>query len=125
MMSAEFAEGWQRRTSVQSKGSMGFRTSEFSGVDPQTLRLYERRRLLTPTRTCGGTRRYSEADLNTLRRITALVDEGVSAVGVRLILSIEAENDCTRSVSLSSVGRGTPRCELHPRREQLGRIPRQ
>ncbi|MFE4500164.1 MerR family transcriptional regulator [Rhodococcus sp. NPDC056743] len=67
-------------------------TSELSGVGPQTLRLYERRGLLTPTRTGGGTRRYSESDLETLARITALIDDGVNLVGVRLILSLEAEN---------------------------------
>ena len=66
--------------------------SELSGVGPQTLRLYERRGLLTPTRTSGGTRRYSEADLDTLRRITALIDEGINLVGVRRILSLETEN---------------------------------
>jgi DNA-binding transcriptional MerR regulator len=66
--------------------------SELSGVGPQTLRLYERRGLLTPTRTSGGTRRYSDADLDTLRRINALIDDGVNLVGVRLILSLEAEN---------------------------------
>ncbi len=63
--------------------------SELSGVGPQTLRLYERRGLLTPTRTDGGTRRYSEADLDTLGRITALIDDGVNLVGIRLILSLE------------------------------------
>lgn len=67
-------------------------TSELSGVGPQTLRLYERRGLLTPSRTDGGTRRYSEADLETLRRISALIDDGVNLIGVRLILSLEAEN---------------------------------
>ena len=66
--------------------------SELSGVGPQTLRLYERRGLLTPTRTDGGTRRYSEADLDTLGRITALIYDGVNLVGIRLILSLEAEN---------------------------------
>lgn len=66
--------------------------SELSGVGPQTLRLYERRGLLTPTRTSGGTRRYSEADLDTLRRITTLIDEGVNMVGVHRILSLETEN---------------------------------
>lgn len=66
--------------------------SELSGVGPQTLRLYERRGLLTPTRTSGGTRRYSEADLDTLRRITTLIDEGINLVGVRRILSLETEN---------------------------------
>ncbi|WP_033236900.1 MerR family transcriptional regulator [Rhodococcus globerulus] len=66
--------------------------SELSGVGPQTLRLYERRGLLTPTRTSGGTRRYSEADLDTLLRITTLIDEGINLVGVRRILSLETEN---------------------------------
>ena len=41
-------------------------TSELSGVGPQTLRLYERRGLLTPSRTDGGTRRYSDDDLERL-----------------------------------------------------------
>lgn len=66
--------------------------AELSGVGPQTLRLYERRGLLTPTRTGGGTRRYSESDLETLARITALIGDGVNLVGIRLILSLEAEN---------------------------------
>lgn len=84
-----------------------------SGVGPQTLRLYERRGLLTPSRTDGGTRRYSEADLTTLRRITALDDDGVSTlsgkpnhrnlVGIRTILALEAENSilAARLVQLS------------------------
>ena len=41
--------------------------AELTGIDPQTLRLYERRGLLTPARTDGGTRRYSDADLDRLR----------------------------------------------------------
>ena len=78
--------------------------SELSGVGPQTLRLYERRGLLTPTRTDGGTRRYSEADLDTLGRITALIDDGVNLVGIRLILSLEAE-ECSLSGSNQPVDR--------------------
>lgn len=66
--------------------------SELSGVGPQTLRLYDRRGLLTPTRTDGGTRRYSEADRATLRRITDLIADGVNLVGINLILSLEGEN---------------------------------
>ena len=46
--------------------------SELSGLDPQSLRLYERRGLLTPARTDGGTRRYSDDDLARLHRITDL-----------------------------------------------------
>ena len=44
--------------------------SELSGIDAQTLRLYERRGLLTPVRTDGGTRRYSDDDLDRLQRIS-------------------------------------------------------
>lgn len=84
--------------------------AELSGVGPQTLRLYERRGLLTPVRTGGGTRRYSEADLDTLGRITALLDAGVNLNGVRLILSLEAENSILAArvaqLSESADGRG-------------------
>lgn len=66
--------------------------SELSGVGPQTLRLYERRGLLSPARTGGGTRRYSEADLDTLQRITALIDEGINLAGIGVILALETEN---------------------------------
>lgn len=66
--------------------------SELSGVGPQTLRLYERRGLLTPARTGGGTRRYSEADLATLRRISALIADGVNLTGIGVILALETQN---------------------------------
>jgi MerR family transcriptional regulator, heat shock protein HspR len=66
--------------------------SELSGIDPQTLRLYEQRGLLTPARTEGGTRRYSDDDLARLQRIAELVDAGVNLAGVAQILSLEADN---------------------------------
>ena len=66
--------------------------SELTGIDPQTLRLYERRGLLTPTRTEGGTRRYSDDDLDLLHRISALVTEGVNIAGVARILHLERRN---------------------------------
>jgi MerR family transcriptional regulator/heat shock protein HspR len=66
--------------------------SELSGVGPQTLRLYERRGLLTPARTGGGTRRYSEADLATLGRVSALIADGINLSGVGVILALEAQN---------------------------------
>ncbi len=47
--------------------------AELSGLDPQTLRLYERRGLLNPERTAGGTRRYSDNDLEIVQRIVELV----------------------------------------------------
>ena len=67
-------------------------TSELSGVGPQTLRLYERRGLLTPSRTDGGTRRYSDDDLERLRRISELVDRGVNLAGIAHILDLETRN---------------------------------
>jgi MerR family transcriptional regulator, heat shock protein HspR len=66
--------------------------SELSGIDPQTLRLYERRGLLTPARTDGGTRRYSDNDLDRLQRITDLVAQGVNIAGVLQILNLEHRN---------------------------------
>ena len=67
-------------------------TSELSGVGPQTLRLYERRGMLTPSRTDGGTRRYSDDDLERLRRITELVEQGVNLAGIAHILQLETRN---------------------------------
>lgn len=66
--------------------------AELSGVAVQTLRLYERHGLLTPTRSDGGTRRYSSDDLARLRRISALVDAGVNLAGITRILSLEDDN---------------------------------
>jgi DNA-binding transcriptional MerR regulator len=64
-------------------------TSELSGLDPQSLRLYERRGLLTPTRTDGGTRRYSDDDITRLARITDLIAQGVNLAGIAHILELE------------------------------------
>lgn len=66
--------------------------AELSGIGPQTLRLYERRGLLTPARTAGGTRRYSDDDLARLRRILELVGGGVNVAGIGEILGLEARN---------------------------------
>ena len=72
-------------------------TSELSGVGPQTLRLYERRGLLSPSRTDGGTRRYSDDDLERLARITELVDQGVNLAGIAHILDLETRNNQLQS----------------------------
>lgn len=66
--------------------------AELSGIAVQTLRLYERHGLLTPTRSDGGTRRYSADDLARLRRITALVDAGINLTGIARILDLEDSN---------------------------------
>jgi MerR family transcriptional regulator, heat shock protein HspR len=80
-------------TSRSARGVYGISVaSELSGVGPQTLRLYERRGLLTPSRTGAGTRRYSDDDLERLKRITELVEQGVNLAGITHILDLETRN---------------------------------
>src|SRR5688572_7775695 len=67
--------------------------AELVGLGEQTLRLYERRGLLTPDRTAGGTRRYSADDLRVLRRVAALLEEGLNLAGAQRVLQLEAQND--------------------------------
>ena len=71
--------------------------AELAGVHPQTLRIYERRGLLDPARTGGGSRRYSEADIDHLRRIQELTAEGVNLEGVRRILDLELQLEQLRA----------------------------
>ncbi|MFH5823801.1 MerR family transcriptional regulator [Georgenia sp. AZ-5] len=66
--------------------------AELTGLDPQSLRLYERRGLLEPTRTPGGTRRYSADDLARLSRISDLLGAGLNLAGVAAVLELEADN---------------------------------
>lgn len=65
--------------------------AELAGVHPQTLRIYERKGLLEPSRTPGGSRRYSDADISLLRRIQELTDEGLNLAGVKRVLELEQE----------------------------------
>jgi MerR family transcriptional regulator, heat shock protein HspR len=65
--------------------------AELAGVHPQTLRVYERKGLVTPKRTQGNTRRYSERDIELLRRIQELTQEGINLAGVMRILELEDE----------------------------------
>ncbi|MFF0494520.1 helix-turn-helix transcriptional regulator [Nocardia sp. NPDC004068] len=73
--------------------------ADLSGIGVQTLRLYERHGLVTPARSAGGTRRYSSADLARLRRIVALVRDGVNLAGVRRILELEDDNAALRAAN--------------------------
>jgi len=66
--------------------------AELAGVHPQTLRIYERRGLLDPARTGGGSRRYSERDIARLRRIHELTEAGLNLAGVKAVMELEAEN---------------------------------
>ncbi len=65
--------------------------AELAGVHPQTLRNYERSGLLDPSRTAGGSRRFSDQDLDRLRRIQELTSEGLNLEGVRRVLELERE----------------------------------
>jgi DNA-binding transcriptional MerR regulator len=62
----------------------------------QNLRLYEARGLLEPVRTDGGTRRYSANDLDRLRRIAELLDDGLNLAGIGMVLDLEAQNSQLR-----------------------------
>lgn len=68
--------------------------AELAGVHPQTLRTYERKGLIKPKRTSGGTRRYSEKDIQRVRLIQELTQgEGVNLAGVLRILALQDEID--------------------------------
>jgi len=66
--------------------------AELAGMQPQTLRIYERKGLVDPARTRGGSRRYSDEDIALLRRIQELTTEGLNLAGVQRVLALEAEN---------------------------------
>lgn len=63
--------------------------AELTGLHPQTLRIYERKGLLQPARTVGGSRLYSDADLARLRRIAELTEQGINLAGVLRVFELE------------------------------------
>ena len=71
--------------------------AELADVAPQTLRVYEAKGLLEPSRTSGGTRRYSDDNLNRVRRIAELLAAGLNLAGVKLVLEMELENQRLRT----------------------------
>ena len=71
--------------------------AELAGVHPQTLRIYERKGLVDPARTGGGNRRYSEEDIELLRSIQRLTNEGLNLAGVKRVLALEAELERLRA----------------------------
>lgn len=71
--------------------------AELAGVHPQTLRIYERKGLLSPARTAGNTRRYSDSDIARLQLIQRLTQEvGVNLAGVKMIVELQRELDEVR-----------------------------
>ena len=82
-----------RRVPDPSQGVYGISVAaDLVGMAPQTLRLYEERGLLEPERTAGGTRRYSQDDLDRLHRIGELLGDGLNLAGVAAVLILERDN---------------------------------
>ena len=109
--------------------------AELAGMHPQTLRIYERRGLITPSRTSGGNRRYSEADIQRLLRIAHLTSLGMNIEGIRQVMELEQQVLKLRDEALrlqtelqqaSSAAQKKSRNELVPLRQAMtlfGRLP--
>jgi MerR family transcriptional regulator/heat shock protein HspR len=93
--------------------------SELSGVDPQMLRVYEQRGLLSPFRTDGGTRRYSSQDLERVAAITSLLGEGLNLAGIGHVLELRAR---TRQLTDEL---GELRASTGPDRQEVRRLRRE
>jgi MerR family transcriptional regulator, heat shock protein HspR len=97
--------------------------AELAGVHAQTLRIYERKGLIEPSRTQGGSRRYSDHDIARLRRIQALTTDGVSLAGVRKILELESDLDAAGH-RIADLEAELARL-MHARRAELEAVHRQ
>jgi MerR family transcriptional regulator, heat shock protein HspR len=110
--------------------------AELAGMHPQTLRIYERRGLLEPSRTAGGSRRYSDYDIARLQRIAELASEGMNLSGIRRVMELEAENARLRdelaefrrttAAAVAEAERRQPRRDLVPLKQSVaifGRLP--
>ena len=103
--------------------------AELAGMHPQTLRIYERRGLVRPARTQGGNRRYSDIDIDRLRRISELAGEGMNLEGIRRVMALEAEVERLhaelaelREIATAAVAeaqRRAPRRDLVPLRQEI------
>lgn len=97
--------------------------ADLAELHPQTLRAYEREGLLAPSRTSGGTRRYSRRDVERLRLIRRLTqDEGLNLAGVRVVLDLgeKLEGSRRRITELEELVRAlAARIEDGPRRERF------
>jgi MerR family transcriptional regulator/heat shock protein HspR len=90
--------------------------AELAGLHPQTLRIYERKGLVDPARTGGGSRRYSDEDIALLRRIQELTNEGLNLAGVQRVLALEAEVAALRQ-ALAEVRQGAEQAVEQAHRE--------
>ena len=88
--------------------------AELAGVHPQTLRIYERKGLVDPARTPGGSRRYSDDDIALLQRIQELTNDGLNLAGVQRVLDLEAELDHARAQAREAERTRVERRDLVP-----------
>ncbi|QIX25227.1 MerR family transcriptional regulator [Nocardioides sp. JQ2195] len=92
----------------QSRGVFAISVAAgMASMQVQNLRVYERKGLLEPDRTAGGTRLYSPADVERLRRIGELLDEGLNLAGVAKVLDLEEQ--------VSQLAEGSPSRAVNPR----------
>jgi MerR family transcriptional regulator/heat shock protein HspR len=71
--------------------------AQLAGMHAQTLRQYDRLGLVTPGRTVGGGRRYSARDVQLLREVQRLSQEGVGLAGIKRVIELEAQVDALRA----------------------------
>ena len=71
--------------------------AQLADMHPQTLRMYEARGLITPQRSPGKTRLYSQQDVERLRRIQEMTEEGLNLLGVRTVLELEQQVERLRA----------------------------
>ena len=82
--------------------------AELSGTSMQNLRAYERNGLVLPSRSGGGTRRYSQDDIDVLLRIRELIDGGLNVAGVHQVLALETEVAALRAELKDARDQGYP-----------------
>src|SRR5437762_8783249 len=91
--------------------------AELAGMHPQTLRIYETRGLITPKRSSGNTRLYSQDDVERLRRIQELTTEmGMNLAGVERVFELERELERMQS-RMEQLRRQADRAEREMRDE--------
>ena len=84
------AHEWSRMNATRAVYVISV-AAELAGMHPQTLRIYERKGLLEPSRTGGGSRRYSQRDIARLHRIAELTNAGLNLEGVKRVMDLEDE----------------------------------
>lgn len=97
--------------------------AERAGVHPQTLRIYERKGLLDPGRTPGGSRRYSDEDIAQMARIQELTGQGINLEGVRRILALESQIEHVRAQLVDALERAREAVEATHRQYRRDLVP--